>query len=151
MMPGGEKPSLTVWRPDRAGLAALAAALWLAGCDSPSMKFQGIAATRVEVAGSVFSVRHTRYEAEAIGRGFQPGARRRAQVIKGIVAIEKASGCPVKVRSVRGDTNIVAADLKCPDAPPRVPLNRERWLECLGYPVGGPAGGHLDIDCRKLP
>ncbi|MCG6904615.1 MAG: hypothetical protein LJE68_18240 [Rhodobacter sp.] len=126
----------------------MALVIGLAGCDSPSMAFQGVPATRITVAGAAFSVHHTRHEAEAIGLTFQPGARRRTNVIRGVAAIEAVSGCPVVVRSVRGDANIVAADLNCAGVPARVIRDRAE-LDCLGHEVGGIAGdGLIEIDCE---
>lgn len=120
----------------------------LAGCDSPSMAFRNVPAERVKVAGSTFSVRHTRYEAEAIRINFEPGARCRAIVIKGVEAIERVSRCPVVVETVRGDANLVASDLNCAGVPERAKLYRPTYLDCTGYEIGGFAGDHLEIDCE---
>jgi len=126
----------------------IAAGVGLAACDSPSMAFRGVPAKRVTVAGSTFSVRHTAYEAEAIRVNFEPGATRRAIVIKGVAAIETVSGCPVVVDTVRGDTNLVASDLDCAGVPDRPALYRRTYLDCLGYEVGGLAGDYLEIGCE---
>jgi len=126
----------------------MALAIGLAGCDSPSMAFQGIKPTRITIEGSAFSVRHTRYEAEAIGRSFQPGAQRRDIVIKGVAAIEAVSGCPVVVRSVRGDTNLVAADLKCGSGPMITRPVRPAGMDCVGYEGSGIANdGLIELSC----
>ncbi len=125
----------------------IAVAASLMGCDSPSIAFQRVEATRVQVAGSTYSVRHTRYEAEAIGIGFQPGATRRANVIKGVAAIENVTGCPVVIKSVRGDANIVAADLNCAGVPKRIRRAKPAFLNCTGSEVGGLSGDQLQIDC----
>ena len=127
----------------------MALAIGLAACDSPSMAFHGIKPTRIIIEGSSFSVRHTRFEAEAIGRGFQPGARRRDIVIKGVAAIEAVSGCRVVVRTVRGDTNLVAADLKCPDGPMISRPVRPVGMDCVGYEGSGIANdGMIELSCN---
>lgn len=127
----------------------MALAIGLAGCDSPSMAFQGIKPTQVTVADTVFSVRHTRHEAEAIRvNNMWPPPRRHATVVKGVEAIEQVSGCRVDVESVRGDTNLVASDLKCPNVPKRIKPRRPPRLDCTGYDAGRHAGdGAIDIEC----
>lgn len=104
-----------------------ALAFGLAACDSPSPRFQGVAARQVTVDGSRFSVRATRSEAEAIRVNGEWRARRGAVVAKAAVAIEQASGCAVRKGSLHGDTNIVKARLNCPDrdraTPPNSSLN----------------------------
>jgi len=125
----------------------MALVIGLAGCDSPSMKFQGIEPTRVTVVDATFSVRHTPYMAEAIRvNNMWPPPRRHATVVKGVEAIERASGCPVDVKSVRGDTNLVAADLNCPDVRKRIKPRVPPRLDCTGYETGG-GGGLIEIDC----
>lgn len=129
----------------------LAAAALVAGCDSPSQQFARIEAKRITVGGSTFSVRHTDYQAEAIRTNFEPGVQRRAILIKATEAIERSSSCRVLPQTVRGDTNLVRADIACAGAAEALRPPRETRLDCIGYEVGGFAGdGLIDIDCALV-
>jgi len=100
-------------------IVLFALAFGLAGCDSPSPRYMGMTARQVVVDGAEFSVRATPWDAEAIRVNFKLKARRGDIVASGGVAIEMATGCKVKPRSLQGDTNIVRARIACPGAPPR--------------------------------
>ncbi|RVT82167.1 hypothetical protein DXV76_16965 [Rhodobacteraceae bacterium CCMM004] len=88
-------------------------ALAAAGCDSPSPDFMGAPATRVEVAGSTFSVRARDGRAEAIrvSREWRPG--RSETLERGGEAIRRATGCEL-AGPPEGDQAIVTAVLICP-------------------------------------
>ncbi len=129
-------------------LTLIAAALALAACDSPSMAFRKLPATRVEAGGFTFSVRHTAWEAEVIRMNFAPGVRRRDVLIGAVEAIERTSGCAVIPRSVKGDTNIVTADLRCPQAPDALRPERPAGLDCVGHEAAGRfEDGVIEIAC----
>lgn len=100
-------------------VALLALVLGVAGCDSPSPRFSGLAARQVTVDGSLFSVRHTVWEAEAIRLSREARPRRGPMVLKGGKAIVLASGCKLVPNTLDGDTNVVRADIACPGAPER--------------------------------
>lgn len=87
----------------------------LAGCDSPSLRFTGIPAQRIDAGGMTFSVRIRDDTAEAmrISQAWLP--RERDVFRNATIAIEQASGCAVD--RVDGDQAIVRAGLDCPDAP----------------------------------
>jgi hypothetical protein len=93
------------------------AALALSGCDSPSplSVFSGVPPTRVEVAGSVFSVRVAGREAQAVRTNFdlRAGSRGREIVPRAGIAMERASGCRVVPGSLRGDSAVIEARLAC--------------------------------------
>ena len=121
----------------------------LAGCDSPSPAFSGLASRNVTVDGSSFSVRHTRDRAEAIrlSREWRPPLGR--TLLKGSMAIMLASGCAVKPGSLDGDTNIVRADLDCAGQGALPGRARAEGMDCIGYELGGIGGdGLIDITCE---
>lgn len=85
----------------------------LAACDSPSVAFMGVPAQRMEVEGSVFSMRidGDRVESIRVSREVLPS---RATILaRAEQAIAQASGC--EVRGIDGDQAIQRARLKCPD------------------------------------
>lgn len=88
----------------------------MAGCASPSLRFTGIPAQRIDAGGMTFSVRLRDDTAEAmrISRAWLP--REREVFQNATVAIERASGCTVD--RVGGDQAIVRARLTCPAASP---------------------------------
>ncbi|MDJ0826237.1 MAG: hypothetical protein QNJ16_12105 [Rhodobacter sp.] len=98
-------------------IVLVAVAFALAGCDSPSPKFAGLTARQVTVDGSLFSVRYTRTEAEAVRISKEFGTRRGTIVGKGAKAIVIASGCAIKSRTLDGDTVYVRAKIDCAEAP----------------------------------
>jgi len=129
-------------------IPVLCAPLILTACDSPSMAFQAIEPVMITMDGSEFSVRVTPYDAEAIRLNFEPGATRYSIVPKGVKAIEAVSGCKVLRETLRGDADLVAADIACAGVAPRIKPKRPPRLDCTAYEVGG-FGDHtdLEIDC----
>ncbi len=132
-------------------VALLALVTGLAGCDSPSPAFSGLAARNVVVDGSSFAVRHNGHEAEAIRTSpeWRPPLGR--TLLKGSMAIMLASGCPVDPDSLDGDTNIVRADLECSGTGALPDRARAVGMECIGYELGGVGGdGLFDISCETV-
>ena len=112
-------------------IVLMAFAMGLAACDSPSVAFQSVAERKVTVDGFHFSVRATRYEAEAIRLGLERLPRRAEVVYKGAKAMVIASGCAVVPKSLEGDENIVRADLDCPGVGPKPwALKKQKTLDC---------------------
>lgn len=137
------------WR-QAAALAVLVLVLGVAGCDSPSPAFSGLAARQVTVEGSTFSVRATRRDAEAIRINREWRPRRGAIVVKAAAAIEIASGCPVRKRSLSGDTNIVRARLDCPGTAPLPERERPPDLDCAlvtDFSPDGFGGEVAQVEC----
>ncbi len=127
----------------------LALVTGLAGCDSPSPRFSGLASRNVTVDESTFAVRHNGYEAEAIRTSFEARPPLGRTLLKGFMAIMLASGCAVDPESLDGDTNIVRADLDCSGeaaAPLRV---RSGGMDCVGFEMSGTVGGDglIEISC----
>lgn len=88
----------------------------LFGCDSPNPigPYAGVPPTRVEVDGSVFSVRVAGTQAQAVRTNFDLTAGRGGQIIpRAGIAMEQASGCRVVDGSLRGDAAMIEARLSC--------------------------------------
>ena len=83
----------------------------LAGCNTPSPAFRGIAPTRITVEGSTFDVRIDGNRAEAIRLNPEYAPRLAAVAPRATVAIETVSGCTVS--RLRGDQALILATLKC--------------------------------------
>ncbi len=126
-------------------LILFAIALALAGCDSPSPKFMGLTARQVTVDRSLYSVRHTVFEAEAIRLSGEVPPHRSRAVLQAARAIEIASECEVLRNTLDGDANVVRADIDCPGAPER-PWKPPAPLELDCSRVGG-IGGEDEFDC----
>ncbi len=88
-------------------------ALTLAACDSPSPAMMGIAPTRIVVDGAEFSVRQNGNRAEAIRTNTMQFPSIGAIVIRAGQAMEQATGCTVDQDTLRGDQNVMRADLIC--------------------------------------
>lgn len=134
-------------------IALAALAFGLSACDSPSPAFMGLTARQVTVDGSVFSVRATAYEAEAIRVNREWRARRGATVVKGALAIQMATGCKVRKRSLKGDTNIVKARLACAGNLPSRGRAVPPELDCdlvSGFRDDGFGGKIAEVDCNTV-
>ncbi|UWQ95959.1 hypothetical protein K3728_01560 [Rhodobacteraceae bacterium M385] len=88
--------------------------LALAACDSPSPAMMGIPPTYVTVDGAEFSVRRNGHRAEAIRTNPMPFPSIGAIVHRAGQAMEQATGCAVDTDSLRGDQNVMRANLICP-------------------------------------
>ncbi len=109
----------------RLAVAALALSFVLpVACDSPSPRFSGADRREVTVGGSRFAVYRRGGEAEAVRTSTELRPGRRETVLKGLVAIEAATGCAVRPRRWDGDAAIVRAALDCgPNARPSAVLD----------------------------
>jgi hypothetical protein len=129
-----------------------ALAFGLAACDSPSPRYMGQTARQVTIDGSVFSVRATPWDAEAIRVNMELNTRRKGIVALGGVAIETATGCKVKGRTLQGDTNIVRAKIACPGvAPLRKNAPNLRQLDCglvSGWRKDSYGRDFAEVDCE---
>ncbi len=94
-------------------LGSLLFVLALAACDSPSPAMMGQEATRVVVDGIEFSVRRNGSRAEAIRLNAMARPSIGAIVSRVEQAMEQATGCDVVTDSLRGDQNVMRADLIC--------------------------------------
>jgi len=104
----------------RPAVIAVGAALALAACDSPSPRFAAVDPVRVTVDGTAFSVRRSGGEAEAIRLARSGATGRRDLVLRGLLAIEAATGCPVLPGRWSGDGAMLRAALDC--GPARTPV-----------------------------
>lgn len=92
-------------------IAPLGLAL-LAACTGPSPHFAGVTPQVVTARGMGFHVYRRADEVEAYRTG--GGIPRQSAVFLGAIsAIEKATGCPVRPRSVIGDQAVVSAEIDC--------------------------------------
>jgi len=93
--------------------------LFFTACDSPSPAFMGADATIIVVQGSQFSVHRRDDWVEVYRTSFEYLPRREVVLARAQVAIEQATGCTVKPRSLTGDQALIRAQLKCANkAPP---------------------------------
>ncbi|WP_226782085.1 YgdI/YgdR family lipoprotein [Oceaniglobus trochenteri] len=96
-----------------AALALSVCALALAGCDSPSIAFQGVPAQSVTVGPSTFSVRVRGDRAEAMRVSRERWPAKPDILARGEEAIRRASGCGIAKNGLSGDQAIVRARLDC--------------------------------------
>lgn len=94
--------------------AVAALVLLLSACDSPSPAMMGIPPTYVTVDGAEFSVRRNGHRAEAIRTNPMPFPSIGAIVHRAGQAMEQATGCAVDTDTLRGDQNVMRANLICP-------------------------------------
>ncbi len=83
----------------------------LSGCNAPGLDFQDVPATRIHIDRSTFDVRVRGTRAEAIRLNTENAPRLAAVAPRGVVAIEKVSGC--HVRKLEGDAAVMQAWLDC--------------------------------------
>lgn len=85
----------------------------LSACALPSPRYIGTEAREVSVGGMTFRVYRRADEVEVHRSG--GGLPRKSAVFLGALeAIETATGCPVRPRSMAGDQAIVTARIDCP-------------------------------------
>ncbi len=104
--------------------------LALAACAGPSPALRDGQGARVLVEGSRFAV-YWRADLAEAWRISPEALPERARVLRqGQLAITRATGCPVRAGSLRGDQALVVARLACPDGAP--PPALAAWLvyEC---------------------
>ena len=91
--------------------------VFAAACDSPGplSEFAGVPPTRVDVAGSVYSVRVAGSRAQAVRRNVELGALTAPAeyMARSGLAMERASGCRVVSGSLTGDAAMAEARLAC--------------------------------------
>lgn len=97
----------------RAWIAAALAALALAACSSPGMRFVGAEPTRVEVGGWSFDVYRAGDEAQAIRLSRAWGASAELMALRGAEAMRRATGCEPVEKSMRADPSVLTAVLRC--------------------------------------
>ncbi len=119
----------------------------LAGCNTPSPHFRGIAPTRVTVEGSVFDVRVRDNRAEALRVNTQYAPRFGPIRERAGQAMALVSGC--EVVSVGGDQALAFGRLDCGNGPP--PKRKaERHLDCVperGTKLRQVGGYSVALDC----
>lgn len=102
--------SAQIWAMHR---SAVILSLALSACSVPSPRFIGTAARVVETDGMRFRV-HRRADEVEVHRLAGGGIRRESAVLLGAIrAIETATGCAVRPRSMRGDQSVIAAEIDC--------------------------------------
>lgn len=90
--------------------------LLLAACASPSPRFMGATRTEVTVNDMQFTVFQRASEVEVYRTGLRSVPRQRDVFGNAIVAIEQATGCPLRPKSMTGDAALIRASVDCPAA-----------------------------------
>lgn len=95
--------------------------LLLGACASPSVHMPSTTRSEVDIDGVGFTVHHDRTRAEVVRTTplAEPGLRTMLAISS--IAMETASGCPVRPGTIYGDRVMVEAFLDCPDSPPDSP------------------------------
>lgn len=122
----------------------------VAGCDSPAPGVSRLASARLTVGGMEFGVHWSAERAEAYRLTRQWRPDRAAVFARAKVAIERASGCPVRKGSLGGDVAIVTAALDCRGRPPRPPGVEIRVEPGDCYKSGSYRIDGLDQDVTEL-
>ncbi len=87
--------------------------LLLAGCSSPSLMFMNVDPIRAEVEGSIFDVYSYGGDVQAIRVNMVALPSKKLGIVRGILAIEQATGCTVVPTSVDGDPALIQARINC--------------------------------------
>ncbi|MGB1235057.1 MAG: hypothetical protein ACPG5U_04940 [Planktomarina sp.] len=99
--------------------------LWfITACDSPTVDFAQIAAKQVKIQSSVFSIRQSGDRAQAIRTSTEYAPNWAYTAIRFAQAIEQATSCTIKPKSMEGDQALMEARLDCP-YPTRANLGRQ--------------------------
>ncbi|MCP5072561.1 MAG: hypothetical protein GY947_04605 [Rhodobacteraceae bacterium] len=86
---------------------------WLAGCNTPKVGFRYSDQKALAIGQNHFIVYFNQQQAQAV-RTNRTKLRHTGQVLSdAVVAIETATKCKVKPRSIRGDPGLIIARLKC--------------------------------------
>ena len=131
----------------------LACAMALAGCDSPSMAFQGMPSRTVIIGPSTFTVRMRGNRVETLRTSREWRPRAVDVLARAALAMEQATGCPLRKGSLTGDQAIQRAKLACgtrPNPPPRQVLVATD-TECFkagSYSVRGRGVNVTELDCE---
>jgi hypothetical protein len=100
--------------------------LLLGACATPSVPMLSATRSDIDVRGVSFTVHHDRTRAEVVRTTplAEPGLR--PMLAMSVIAMETASGCPIRPGTLYGDRVMAEAFLDCPDNP-GVTL-RPRWV-----------------------
>ncbi|MGV6840727.1 MAG: hypothetical protein ACWA40_11110 [Planktomarina sp.] len=109
---------------------AYVTALALMGCNTPTPEFYGAAKQRVIVGQSTFDVRRSGDRAQAIRINTEWAPNWRHTYARFAIAIEGATGCTIKPKSMQGDQALMEARLDCPYATRPNPPDETIVLEC---------------------
>ena len=85
----------------------------VASCGGPSVRMMGVSSTRVTVESSVFEVYVKGNVAQAVRTNFEFPARTGTIFPRARIAIEQASGCPIRENAMSGDAALITAELNC--------------------------------------
>lgn len=118
-------------------------ALLLMSCDTPGLAFRGVEPVRIAVGKSVFDVRVDGLRAEAIRLNTEWAPRLEAVAPRGVLAIERVSGC--KVRRLDGDAAQMTARLNCGGR--QAPLPRGTDYACDVFEV---FDGLAELSCEPI-
>jgi hypothetical protein len=89
-------------------------ALALAACASPSPRFLGTEPAFAEGRGHEFAIYQRGSDIQALRVDRTWPVRQRDVFLGAVQAIEAATGCTLRPRSMRGDAAIVEAEVACP-------------------------------------
>lgn len=90
------------------------ALLLLIACASPSPEFSGAENHTLDIEGDRITVFYKATRAQAIRTNYRSKELRLDTITRLTQAIEKVTGCAVRPKSLKGDTVLVTATLKCP-------------------------------------
>ena len=118
-------------------------AVLLMACDTPGLAFRGVEPVRISVGESVFDVRVDGLRAEAIRLNTEWAPRLAAVAPRGVLAIERVSGC--KVQQLDGDAAQMTARLNCGGR--KAPLPRGTEYSCDVFEV---FDGLAELSCEPI-
>lgn len=93
--------------------ALLAPFAMITACTSPSPGFVGTERRDITVAGTQFAVFHRADKVQVIRTSREILPRRNTDLTRAAQAIETATGCSVRPRSMKGDQAVITAELDC--------------------------------------
>ena len=85
----------------------------LAACASPSLEFQGAASKSLTIGGDEITVFYLADKAQAIRTNYRKRKQQGEALVNLVRAIEVTTDCKVKQRSIKGDTVLITASLRC--------------------------------------
>jgi len=120
--------------------------LTLMACNTPTPEFYGVPKQQVVVGKSTFDVRQSGDRAQAIRVNTEWAPNWSHTYTRFAIAIEGATGCKIKPKSLQGDQALMEARLDCPyDARPNPP-DETVVLECYEGPSAYPG---FDCEMRQ--
>ncbi|MBT2131457.1 hypothetical protein [Aliiroseovarius lamellibrachiae] len=119
-----------------------------ASCDSPSPQFRSKDTTTAEVTveGSVFKIHRRENWVESYRTSFEALPNVSKVLGRAKVAIERATGCPIRQGSLSGDQGIQRAELNCDGSLPPVPPSIDVEFSCEIYDRWSHSGGQVTIE-----